>query len=198
MPWMNLAPAAAAAREAFAARDPRQMAAAAGCAYGGDGVFSVPFLGATHKLSYPEGTLVGDGELDEAGRILLLHYLCGATGLPPAGRLVSFKELPGGFLYAGPFAGRALQPLVRAFGTEGGALLEAGAALGGRPVNLGDVAVEVPALPLVPLTMVVWLGDEEFPAGGNILFDATAAVHLSTEDCVVLAETAVRRLKSLL
>jgi len=193
---MNLGPAAAAAREALACRDPYRMAAAAGCPYD-DGVFAVPFLGTTYRVGYPTGEVLGGGELEEAARILVLHYLCGATGEPLGGRLVSFKELPGGFLYAGPFAGRALQPLVRAFGTRGEELLRAGAALGGRPVSLGDVAVEVPALPLVPLTMVIWLGDEEFPASGNILFDSTAGVHLSTEDCVVLAETAVRRLRSL-
>ncbi|HUW64175.1 MAG TPA: DUF3786 domain-containing protein [Spirochaetia bacterium] len=197
MAWMNLAPAMAGAREAFAGRDPGEMARNSGTVYDGCGVLSVPFLGTTYKVSYPEGVFVAEGpEPDLGSQILILHYLTGATGLVPGGRQVSFKELPSGFLYAGPFAGRAVQPLTRAFGEAGGALLAAGAALGGRSVQLGDVAVELPALPLVPLTLIIWLGDEEFPAGGNILFDATAPVHLSTEDCVVLAETAVRRLRA--
>ena len=196
MAWMNLAPALAEARQAFAGRDPGEMARNSGAAYDA-GIFSVPFLGTTYKLTYPQGELAeGSPQLDLGSRILVLHYLVKATGLVPGGRLVSFQELPGGFLYAGPFAGRAVQPLTRAFGDSGAALLAAGAALGGRAVSMGDAGVELPALPLVPLTMVIWQGDEEFPASGNILFDASAPVHLSTEDCVVLAETAVRRLRA--
>ncbi len=196
MAWMNLAPALAAARETMRGRDPGEMAGNSGTVYDG-GVFSVPFLGTTYKLTYPDGELAeGSPELDLGGRILILHYLAGATGLVPNGRLISFQELPGGMLYAGPFAGRAVGPLTRAFGDRPGDLPAAGAALGGRPVRLGDAAVELPVLPLVPLTMVIREGDEEFPAGGNILFDASTPVHLSTEDCVVLAETAVRRLRA--
>jgi len=194
MAWMNLEPALAAAREALAGRDPREMAAKSGAGWDG-AVFSVPFLGTTYKLTYPDGELAADSpELDLSGRILIIHYLAKAAGPLPGGRLMSFQELPGGFLYAGPFAGRAVQPLVRAFGEAGGALLAAGEALGGRPVPMGDAAVELPALPLVPLTLLVREGDEEFPASGNILFDGSVSHHLSTEDCVVLAETAVRRL----
>lgn len=197
MAWMNLAPALAAARKAFAGRDPEEMARNSGAVYDGCGGLSVSFLGASYRVSYPEGTFATDGcEPDDESRILVLHYLSGATGIIPGGRLVSFKELPGGFSYAGPFAGRAIGPLTRAFGSDAQLLIAAGRALGGSPVQMGDAAVELPALPLVPVTMVVWLGDDEFPAGGNILFDATVGAHLSTEDCVVLAETVVRRLRA--
>ncbi|MDI6632634.1 MAG: DUF3786 domain-containing protein [Thermoanaerobacteraceae bacterium] len=44
----------------------------------------------------------------------------------------------------------------------------------------------------------MWGGDEEFPASGGVLFDATVSGYLSTEDCVVLAQAGVSALRAAL
>jgi hypothetical protein len=46
----------------------------------------------------------------------------------------------------------------------------------------------------VPLTLVLWRGDEEVAPNGNILFDANISDYLSTEDVAVLSETITWRL----
>jgi hypothetical protein len=116
----------------------------------------------------------------------------------PRGEKISFKELPDGFIYNAPFSQRVIRPLVAAFGSEPQLLLQAGMGLGGTAVPFGDAAVEVPALPRVPLTFIIWGGDEEFPASGGVLFDATVSGYLSTEDCVVLAQAGVSALRAAL
>ena len=45
------------------------------------------------------------------------------------------------------------------------------------------------AFPRVPITLVLWRGDDEFPPDGNILFDRSISDYLTTEDVNVLCET---------
>jgi hypothetical protein len=54
--------------------------------------------------------------------------------------------------------------------------------------------VTINAFDRVPLTLVLWRGDEEVAPNGNILFDANISDYLSTEDVTVLSETIVWKL----
>jgi hypothetical protein len=84
--------------------------------------------------------------------------------------------------------------LLSTFGRDLGLYLEVAARLGGEPQELGDAAARFLAFPLVPVTHVLWRGDEEFPPEANILFDETIAQHLPTEDIAALAGASVYRL----
>jgi hypothetical protein len=131
----------------------------------------------------PEGVPLRD-------KILLLHYLNQASGNQPSGTVIAYKELPEGVSYFRTFAKRAINPLVNNFGDQPEHLLEtAVAVLGGRRADYGDLAVTVDAFPKVPITLVLWRGDAEFPPEGNILFDRTITGYLTTEDINVLCET---------
>ncbi len=80
------------------------------------GVF---YLGRQVRLSFPSGTLEagnGGGPIPPREEILILHYLEKARGVPPAGRWVSFAEIPGGTFYHPVFQQRCKAPLVRHFG----------------------------------------------------------------------------------
>ena len=54
--------------------------------------------------------------------------------------------------------------------------------LGGADLDLADAAVRFQALPRVPVAVLLWKGDEEFPGQAGILFDASAHHYLPTED----------------
>ncbi len=56
-------------------------------------------------------------------------------------------------------------------------------------MNYGDIAVTIPAFSRVPITLVLWRGDDEFPPNANILFDSTILDYLSAEDVNVLCQT---------
>lgn len=78
--------------------------------------------------------------------------------------------------------------MVQAFGDRPELLLEvAGEAFGAEPSDQGDVSVVVKALPLVPVALIIWKGDEEFPPEGNILFDRNIVNMLSAEDIAWLS-----------
>jgi hypothetical protein len=136
----------------------------------------------------------GSTEASLRDKILILHYFAGAKGTPPTGKLITYKQLAGGISYFPAFSRRAIAPLVKHFGKSPEMLRNAAAKLGGREADYGDVSVTVNAFAHVPITLVIWRGDEELAPNGNILFDSNISDYLSTEDVTVLTETIIWRL----
>lgn len=127
-------------------------------------------------------------------KLLILHYFTLAKGTPLANKWIAYQELSGGLNYYPTFTKRAITPLVKYFGSEPQRLVAVAAELGGYKADCGDVAVTINAFSRVPVTLVLWRGDDEFSPQGNILFDSTVADYLTTEDINVLCETIVWRL----
>ena len=127
-------------------------------------------------------------------RILLLHYLIRADGNPLTGKWVAYKDIPGGFLYAGVFSRRVTEPLQRRFGKSAKSFKETGIQSRGESVEIGDASFILHAFPCVPLQYVLWEGDEEFPPSVQLLFDASVDHYLTLEDMVVLGQVTAGRL----
>ena len=53
----------------------------------------------------------------------------------------------------------------------------------------------MPVFPKLPLAVVVWRGDSEFPPDVNILFDKTANTILRTEDLAICGALTVSKLR---
>jgi hypothetical protein len=127
-------------------------------------------------------------------KILILHYFAEAKGIQATGKLIAYKQLPGGISYFPAFSRRAIAPLVKHFGKSPELLRKAAAKLGGREADYGDLSMTINAFDHVPITLVLWRGDEELAPNGNILFDANISDYLSTEDVTVLTETIIWKL----
>ena len=123
---------------------------------------------------------------------LLTHY-SQTIFTPLSGKLVKFKDLPGGCAYEGAFIKRAVHPIEYVFGEKLDDLSKAAELLGGFKLEYGDVSVEIPALKSIPLTYILY-GTEEFQAAANILYDQSASYYLPTEDLAVLGEITTVRL----
>jgi hypothetical protein len=150
------------------------------------------YLDSDYKISLPEGEVTlatGTEAVPLRDKILVLHYFLRAGGTPLTGHLITYKELQEGINYYPTFFKRSIEPIVANFKDHPEKLPEIAAAFGGRPAEYGDVAVTIPAFPLVPLTFVLWRGDKEFPPEGNILFDSTISDYLPTEDITILCES---------
>jgi len=111
-----------------------------------------------------------------------------------ANRLATFREFEGGDIYYSVFKSRAIDLIVKAFGTAPEVLKHVGEMLGAEPVKTGNVGFRVHFFPKLPIVVVLWLGDEEVPPSANILFDANAGKILPTEDLSIAAETLVHSL----
>jgi len=162
-----------------------------------EGTAEITFLNREYHIRPPEFEIVlapGEEQVPITERILILHYLKNATGVPPSGEWITFAQVPGGDLYLANFRARSVDRMLRAFSGREETLVEESSAIGGLEAAYGDVSVHLLALPRVPVALVLWRGDEEFSASGNLLYDATVTQYLSTEDMVVLAGTVVSRL----
>lgn len=157
----------------------------------------VPYFGQPRRITWPEVTVApvdGEGELALTEQILILHYLQYSSGEPVSGVNIDFRSVPEGSFYWSAFVSRAKKPLLEMFGKDPDFYLEVATHMGGLPVSLGDLAFQFQAFPLVPITHVLWRGDEEFPPDASILFDETISEHLPTEDIAALAGASVYRL----
>ncbi len=123
---------------------------------------------------------------------MLSHY-AQAKPTPTTGKLVKFKDIPGGYSYEEAFVKRAIQPVAKAFGEKPELMPKAAQLLGGKPLRLGDASFVVEALKGIPLTYILWSA-EEFPAEVSILYDTSASSYLPTEDLAVLGELTTIRL----
>ena len=160
-------------------------------------VIIVKYLNQAYQITLPniDISLVDGGEeVPIRDKILILHYLTLAKGVPISNKLIAFQELPEGASYFPTFSKRSIEPLIAHFGQQPHRLIDIAERLGGHEVDYGDVAVTISGFSRVPVTIVLWQGDEEFPVRGNILFDATISDYLSTYDITVLCETITWRL----
>lgn len=161
----------------------------------------ISYLNQQYLIALPdiEISLLGsDEEVPVRDKILILHYLNLAKGTAVTNELITFRDLSGGNIYYPTFTKRTMKPLADHFSKEPALLVKAGEKLGGHKADFGDVAVVIDAFSRVPVTLVLWQGDDEFPAQLNMLFDSTISDYLDTEDVTVLCETLTWRLISYL
>lgn len=117
----------------------------------------------------------------------LLSRYAAAKEVPLTGTPITFRNVSGGRAYAPVFEGRVVMPLLHHLGNEPETFTKAAKALGGQAIKLGDVAYNIPAFPLVPITYVLWLADSEFPARVKVFLDSTVGSFLDAEAITHLA-----------
>lgn len=182
--------------DAFQRKDPVRIAISAGCRCE-EGAAIVPHLNVEIVLDFNTLRFTVGRAGPEAPiwlAILTVHYLNSAVGSPPTGRLKHFREFKEGQFYEPAFNVKSKDVLKTAFGDDPAAMLRAGLKLGGRQVEGGDAAVELPYFPCLPITCILWAGDEEFPPEAAVLFDETAELYLCAEDLAVAGQMAVLEL----
>ena len=142
------------------------------------------------------GTVAWDdgSEPEDALKVILLHYLLGSDGRID-GQFKSFREFESGSLYYSVFYGRALVPLLSAFGPDPDSLAAASVKLGGTRADRGDASFDFLFFPRLKVNLTIWKGDDEVPASANMLYDAAAGRMLGAEDLAHLAEDLVEMLK---
>ena len=110
--------------------------------------------------------------------LIAVVYLIEAKEIRPAGEWVTAESLrAGAFFFRGPHAVPTAEVAGR-FGHDPDAFRRAGNRLGGKPVEWGDACIQVQVLPRIAVRLVLWLGDEEFPARVTMLFDRLVDDHL--------------------
>jgi Domain of unknown function (DUF3786) len=175
--------------ELLASSDPRDVCDRAEATHSvGEGytllVFGSPVIvdpaARTIAGSSPESELVLTNAA-HFSRLSILHYLLGARPLEPTGRLVSPLELKSGQFFREGSHRLPLDQIAARFCADPDGFVRVATRFGGRQRAYGDAAMELSPFPRVPVTLVFWHEDEEFPARTYLLFDDTCEHHLPAD-----------------
>ena len=166
-----------------------------------DGSIQVPFLDRIYRVN-PDGfdfndSLAPEKEVPIQEQILVLHYLLASDPPGLSGDWVAYREIPGASFYNSAFIKRAIDPMKKVFGQDPDGFKTAAGRLNGKPIEPGDAGFEFEVFPKVPLQIILYAGDDEFPAEANILFDKSIEGILSPEDIAWMAGMQVYRLIAL-
>jgi hypothetical protein len=177
---------------------PAKEAAAAVNAVLDEGIFNVSLLGSIYLVDPKErhiSILGQDGHrVSYQTGIVLLTTLAKSMGVPPSGRMVGPQELTGGALFFTGAHALATGPLAEKYGNDPAALITRAEKLGGEIIGGADAAVRIPALPLLPLYVLLWTGDRDLNARAFIGIDDRALFHLDLSGVFALTNIMVSRL----
>ena len=124
-------------------------------------------------------------------QLCILSYLINAEDVPLANKLVGPETLPGGQFFFRGIHKFPTERLERAFGDCPEGLYRIAGQFDGQRCEFGDASIRLCVLPRIPLTIVIWRGDDEFPARASILFDRTAAKQLPLDALATAVSLAV-------
>lgn len=110
---------------------------------------------------------------------------------------VRFDQLKGTAPFSKAFQRGIIGAFSRMFHGHVEELREACEKLKGRKLPWSDAGYELDAFACIPVRFLFWEGDEEFPAQGNILFDASATDFIHGESVVSIASIGLDRLARL-
>jgi hypothetical protein len=145
------------------------------------------------EIQYPELILrdVQKGEsLNIAYQAMVCYYMLTSVSNPVSNsgqsNWVSFADLSDGRFYNKAFQGYTGDKLAPKIAVDISKLSKIAKYYEGSSLELGDLAFQFSALPKVPIAIVYWLGDEDFPSSCKILFKSTVSYHLPTDACAIL------------
>ena len=101
--------------------------------------------------------------------------------IPLSGNLVNPREVSGGLIFTQGSHVLPLNRLVEKYGSDVEQFVNTGISLGGEQMTYGDASVRLFPFPRVPVVLIIWKHDKEFPARADILLDSTCSEHLSTD-----------------
>jgi hypothetical protein len=117
-------------------------------------------------------------EHGDYSRLSILKYLVNVKEVPLSGQLVRPTDLSGGDLFARGTHILPLEEIADLFNNDKDAFINKGQELGGQQLEYGDMALRLFPFPRVPIVLIVWSGDDEFPPRSSLLFDSSCTFHM--------------------
>jgi len=180
--------------------DPLVMSQNSQCSYDTiKRIFSVQVLGEEYSVRYPSGEVLNNKGEDFGNysvKIIILRYLMNAKARSNSGEMVSFKEFPDGALYYPNFYKRCLQVFANIGNEMPEALKKFMGSINAMPMGKGDLSWQFTFMPGVKIACILWFGDDEFEAEGQILFDKSLTKVFNIKDLAILGDVFMISLKT--
>ena len=182
--------------EKFQAGDPSEMAARCRLPFDGK-TFTITLLGDSFTLSHPDFAVAGDRAPTNPERILFLRYLLDGRYVEPSGAYLTYREFPWGEVYLQQFTGRCIKRFAFSYASRPETLHQVMARLPAVPIKRGDVGYQLTLMEGLTMQFILYLGDEEFPPNGQILFSDNFRYAFTAEDMANIGDIAIGRMRAL-
>jgi hypothetical protein len=116
--------------------------------------------------------------LGDYSRLSILNYLVNVREISLTGQLVRPADLSGGDLFTRGTHMLPLDKIADLFNNDKEAFIKKGQELGGVKTEYGDMSLRLFPFPRVPIVLIVWSGDDEFPPRSSLLFDSSCTFHI--------------------
>jgi len=144
--------------------------------------------------SSPLGELLIN-EYAEYSKLSILKYLIHSRDLPFSGKMIPPSYLPGGDIFIKGTHVFPLDTVAEYFENNTKEFIKAGKNLAGTQLEYGDMSIKLLPFPRVPVFIIIWVGDEEFPPKSTLLLDSSCISQIPTE---IIWSTAMMSIKMIL
>lgn len=138
-----------------------------------------------------DGELSSDIHINAWVAFPLLNYILNASGIPPSGNWITFRELDGGPPRYAHFQQRCEKPLKRVADTYTDLFKDMLEIFDGKQ-NQGhidsDVSIVLHPLPLFPIQICYWKPEEGLESSLHIYFDSSSDSNLDIESIYTMCE----------
>jgi len=188
----------AAAKDRLMGRCPAEIAEKAHIVFDAERqVFRLFSLGEEITISYPSYDI--GQEVEEWHHLVILHYLDMADGALLGQQMISFGELRGGLARGGGFDRTCEETIARCFAPKPLENLQAACTALGAAIedSNADLYAVFPFLPQYPVTLKLWLAEEEDGIGGSgrLFLNSSAGHYLPVEDAVTVGALILDKLR---
>ena len=180
----------------FREGDPQEMADRCALPFDGER-FTIRLMGDTFTVSHPDYDIQGDRAPTNPERILFLRYLLDGRSTPPTGAFLTYREFPWGEVYLQQFTGRCVKRFAFSYGGKPELLRAVMEKMPAAALDRSDVGYQVELMPGLTVQFLLWLGDEEFPPSGQILFSDNFRFAFTAEDMANIGDIILNRMKAI-
>jgi len=119
--------------------------------------------------------------------LFMIHYLLKSKEIEISNEWISEKDIPGGTtFFRGPHEIPTNLISLR-FNNNINEFKDRCEQLHGIPLDMADAAYSFKITPRIPVAVLYWRGDDDFPAESKILYDRTITQHLASDIIYALA-----------
>ena len=184
---------------ALAEEDPREVCKRGVCTYNTANEYYELAVWDDYYRIYPseyriESVNANTHSLHDYFYLVIIYYILKAREIEVANEWISEKDLPGGTTF---FRGPHTIPsdlISSRFEGDIDGFRERCEQLNGAPLNMADIAFVFRITPRIPVAVLYWESDDEFPAESKLLFDKTIKEHFTLDIVYALAVAVCDRL----
>jgi len=111
--------------------------------------------------------------------------MASAKDIPLSGRLIRPVDVRGGHRFSSGTHVLPLDAVASRYATDKEGFILRGKTLGAEVVTgYGDACIRLYPLPRIPVTLVLWLKDDEFLEKADLFFDSTCEFQLCRSDTI--------------